>query len=289
MNKKGKVILIDWGMILHRSIFAWRKNKLLDVEYIALNQLFSYLYKIGVDKKDLIIIAVDSEKGSWRRQAIQEYKANRKAKREEYEDIDWKALFKKFDNLIDLIEKATPFYVIKIDKLEADDIIAYATKFYKNRECIIVSIDKDFELLWARENVKIFSPLVKFKGTKGAYKICPNKNYPYKLLEKKIKREESDNLISDIKTEEDYELRKIVVDLLELPKYVELLVKKKLKDIKNGKKYDYRLIPYPKIRQRLLKLFYNSGIIKYEECEKAFFNKKSKGGKRNVRKNFKKS
>jgi len=278
--KKGKVILVDWGMILHRTVFAWRKDKDVPLSFLALNQLVSYLYKIGLEKKDIIIIAVDSEKGSWRRDAIQEYKANRKQKRESYSDLDWKLLFREFDELLELIKKATPFHVIKIDKLEADDIIAYATKFYKDRECIIVSVDKDFELLWERKNVKIFSPLVKFRGKRGAYKICPNEDYPKRLLKKKIKREESDNLVSEIHTAEEYELRKIVVDLLNLPKYVELLVAKELKKINNKKKWDINLIPYPKIRKKLLQAFYNCDIIDYRECEMAFKQRRKNGKNR---------
>jgi len=274
---KGKIILIDWGMILHRTVFSWKKTKTVDLEYIALNQILSLIRKVGLDRKDIVIVAADSEKGSWRRDVIWEYKANRKEKRDSHKDLNWKSLFNSFDMLLGIIELGTPFHVIKINKLEADDIIAYATKYYANKECVIVGTDKDFELLWARPNVKLFSPLVKHKGRKGGYKIKPSEKYPERLLEKKIKREASDNLVSKIETKEDYELRKMVVDLINLPNFVEVKVKKELDKIKNNKQYNYELIAYSKLRRFFLSLFYKDyGRVRYEDCLK-----EKKGGKQN--------
>jgi hypothetical protein len=68
------------------------------------------------------------------------------------------------------------------------------------------------EQLLARPNVKIFSPLSK------KYKVGIN---PYKALAEKEVLEKSDNLINPILNEKDFDRRDLLVNLLELPEFIE--------------------------------------------------------------------
>jgi len=249
-----KVILIDWGVIVHKAIFAWKNNPNIPSAYTGLNMVVGYLKRIGVDPDDRVIIAIDA-KNNWRKKYDSNYKANRKENRERHEDIDWKEHFTSFNRLVDNLKIATPFHPIKIDTLEADDIIAYATRYFKDNECIIVSHDKDYEQLCIFDNVKIFSPTTK------KYKEVKN---PELILAKKIKKEASDNLITPIVTEEDYEIRKMIVDLTSLPEFVEVLVKKELDKIED-KYFDLERLWFKSIRNRFMDIYNSKDVIDYKK------------------------
>ena len=154
-SRETKIVFLDWGVFMHRAIFGWENNKTISPTYTCLSMLIANLKRVGVHPDDIIIVAVDSPKGSWRRDVDSQYKANRKAAREKHEDIDWQLMFNKFDNLLENLKVSTPFHIIRIDKLEADDIIAYGVKYYKDKECVVISTDSDFEQLAAYKNVKL--------------------------------------------------------------------------------------------------------------------------------------
>jgi len=207
----SKIVFVDWGVIMFRSIFASLKNPKIPSTYTAISMLIGNLKKVGLDIEDLVIIAADSPKGSWRRDVDSSYKANRKKARERF-PINWKEQFRSFWALLEKIEMYTPFHTISLDKLEADDIIAYGCKKFKDKECIIVSTDADYEQLFIYPNVKIFSPMSKH------YKIPVD---PYKVLAKKIQKETSDNLVAPILNEKDFEKRNKIVNLMTLPEEIE--------------------------------------------------------------------
>jgi len=257
----NKVILIDFGIFQFRSIYAWRNNRAIPPTYTALNMIISSLKKIGVDPDDEIIVAVDSEKGSWRKDFDSNYKADRKGKREQQTDIDWTEVFNSFDELLDTLKVTSPFHIVKVDKMEADDIIAVGCRTFKDNECVIVSYDQDYEQLCALENVKIFSPIKKFKGKKGAYKQVKS---PYAILAKKIEKEASDNLVNPILNEEDFEIRKTIVSLLELPDFVELPIQNKLTNLEE-KEYDLNEFPFDSLRNRFRDIYNSTEIVDYEE------------------------
>ncbi len=264
MENKEKVILIDWGIFIHRSIFSWRKRKSIPVEYTCLSMIVGCLSRVGVEPYDRIIIAVDA-RNSWRKDIEKAYKANRKEYREKYEDIDWKEFYEKMNILLDDLNKGTDWDVVKLDRLEADDIIAVGCRYYKNKEVVIVSYDKDFEQLCIYPNVKIFSPMTK------KYKIV---EHPYKTLAQKIEKETSDNLVNPILTAEDYEKRKMIVSLIELPDFVEQSVKTELNKL-GDKSGDLRYVPFETIRNRIGRLFNDkSKVVSYEKCLKIVKRKK---------------
>lgn len=260
-----KVIFLDYGVFMHRAIFAWRNSKAIPPTYTALSMMIANLKRIGVSPEDLIIVAIDSPAGSWRREIDKDYKANRKAKRDEQKDIDWDKMFGEFNRLKTNLEISTPFAIIEITKLEADDIISYGVRYYKDK-CVVVSTDTDFEQLAILPNVKLFSPITK------RYKTVIN---PQFIVSKKINRETTDNLVSPIVSEEDYIKRNLIVDLMHLPTDVEEKVQYELSKISPAKEFDLSQLWYKSIRNKFMDI-YNSNIIVSEEVKPK---RKKKGGK----------
>ena len=273
----NKVIILDYGMYLHRSIFASVNNPKIPSTYTCLNMMISNLKKIGIDPDDRIIVAVD-EGRSWRKDIETSYKANRKAAREKY-PINWTEEYQKFNDLLDSIDQATDWNVIAIKGLEADDIMAVGSRYFKDNEVILVTFDSDLEQMWAYNNVKIFSPTKKFKGGKGAYKIPPPNFNVYKLLSKKIEKETADNLVNPVLTQADYEKRKTVVSLLELPENIENAVKEKLSTLED-KEPNIDLLPFRTIREKIMSIYNSDKIITYEQCVERLKKQKRKKAKK---------
>lgn len=262
-----KVIVVDYNIFAFRGLFAWRNQKDIPLEYIILNMLLSALTKIGVTPFTKILIAQDG-RGNWRKKYTPEYKANRKEFRESFEDLNWTDIFEKFNKVINWIDEATDWHIIQLDEIEADDIASVACRKYKGKEVILCSYDSDWQLLWHYPNVKIFSILKKYKGgRKGAYKIPPARFNAYKLLASKIKEEKTDNLTSPVLSEKDYMNRQTVVNLLELPEYIEGQIVKELNNLQPKENTNIEKIPFQSIQKRINELYNaNDKVITYEDC-----------------------
>jgi len=263
----NKIVFLDWGVFVHRAIFSWRNNRAVPPTYTAQSMIIACLKRIELTPEDLIVIAVDSPKGSWRRDVDRKYKADRKEKRESFEDINWSQQFYYFDRLLNNLEQSTPFHAIEIDKLEADDIIGYGVRYYKDNECVIISSDSDYEQLAVYENVKLFSPLTK------KYKIIKN---PQRILASKINREAGDNLVTPILNKQDYEKRRKIVCLTELPPEVESKVKERLSNINCNKEYSLERLRSKNIRARFMDIYNNDKVITEADTLKSIKKKKAK-------------
>lgn len=268
----NKAIILDFGIFSHRAIFAGLYNPMPNT-YTCLNMMLSSLGKIGVSPDDTIIVACDGRK-SWRKEIDSEYKKDRKQKRAE-SPIDWEKAYADMESLLDIIDKATDWHVIKVDHIEADDIMAIASRYYKDKEVILVTYDADLEQCWIYPNVKIFSILKKMKGGKGAYKEKPKNFNVYKFLAKKIEKEVSDNLTSPILNQQDYDDRMMCVNLLQLPEWVEVEIKKKLSNLQ-PKEIRPELIPFRNLRPKLAGLYNSNKILTYEECIKCYEKRKKR-------------
>jgi 5'-3' exonuclease len=257
---EDKIILIDWNVFVFRSIFAWRNNKAIPPTYTALSMLISCLKKIGCHPDDTIILAIDSPKGSWRKQIDVQYKANRKEAREKFTDINWSEMFGMFRKLIPQLVASTPFIPLELDNYEADDIIAVACRHFKDKKCIIVSSDSDYEQLAEYKNVRLFSPSPKHKR----YKTVTN---PIRVLQKKIAKEQTDNLVSPILNEADYIRRQTIVNLLKLPPDVEREVSIALFNIEP---HDYKLelFPFKSLGARFMDIYNSDEVIDEGRPEK---------------------
>ncbi|MFA5724524.1 MAG: hypothetical protein WC979_09795, partial [Candidatus Pacearchaeota archaeon] len=138
---KQKLILIDAGYLIHRSIYLYNrtlqiKQELIDngqqekandmfvvpSTYTFMSSLISCLKKVGVNEEcnDLILLCCDG-RNSWRKIYSKEYKSNRKELREQATFIDWTKEFGKHNDQLELINDNLPIFVLKEDGLEADD------------------------------------------------------------------------------------------------------------------------------------------------------------------------
>jgi len=261
----SKIIVIDNGNIMHKAIFAFRNNYGVPATYTYMTMIVSYLKKVDAKIEDTIIIAEDF--GSWRKKIDPTYKAQRKAFREDKESAEWWAtMYKEFNDFFPKLNVSTNWHFIKLYKMEADDIAACATRYFKDQEVILVSSDKDWEMLCAYPNVKIFSPISK------KFKVVPA---PMKVLMEKIHGDISDNLLDKPSSEFEFERRKKIVNLLELPLNVELMIKEQLDKIA-PKNLVLHKIPYRTVRERINKLYFVEKETKVEKKKpKARGNKKS--------------
>jgi 5'-3' exonuclease len=252
---------------MFKSIFSWERDRRFASTYTATSMLLGDLRKVGLDKDDTVIIAVDSPKGSWRKDIDKQYKANRKARREEHKDIDWKKQFEDFRIFLEKIDMYSPFNVICIDKLEADDIIAYSCKYFKDKECIIVAADSDYEQLAAYSNVKLFSPI------KKKYKKIEN---PYAILIGKINKETTDNLTSEILSEADFDKRLMLIDLIHLPEEIEKKVEEQIKSLVKKDWLMEEMPCYNSFSDRYLKIYDKDKVVLFEKKKRGKKEKEEK-------------
>ena len=136
------------------------KKKVIETNYDILKyRMFDAIYKSLFKIKDVreIVLAMDSRR-SWRKLYWTKYKAHRKGAREKI-DLNWDDFFKMYDDFMEDIKNNTPFKVMKIDDVEADDIIGVLA-LEKPQDFYIISTDKDF-LQLSSPRVKIFNPLKK--------------------------------------------------------------------------------------------------------------------------------
>jgi len=247
-----------------------------------MSSVVSNLKKVGVNKGDKIIVAMDC-KNNWRKEIIKDYKAGRrKLLPELYSEFDW---------LLGEVRKAQVFYFLRLPPLEADDIMAYGSKYYKRKRVIIISPDSDFFQLLVRDNVRLFSPNSKVKIP---YKILDldrkkEKEKAYRSLSAKIDKEKTDNLTKKIETTNEYIDRELLVSLLKLPDFIQARVKKTLDKIdKKVKSCDVDSLPFPAIRERFPQIYSSDYVVSYESCRKKFEKEKLKKKKSNTKKRRKK-
>lgn len=106
-----------------------------------------------------IIIAMD--KSSWRKDVYKEYKANRKVSRDA-SSVDFDKFFQVVEIFFeDLKNTLTNIAFIRIEKCEADDIIAILSKDVIKTNIVIVSTDKDLNQLLQYQNVRQYDPINK--------------------------------------------------------------------------------------------------------------------------------
>jgi len=271
--------------------------------YNFMNSLISMLKRIGIAKDDIVIMAGDG-RNSFRRAFYYPYKRQRKEFREKF-DIDWSVEYRKTNKTISQIADATNFSLIwesgtynyldlintpegekyinveEINEpldvefsLEADDIASVVSSFYKDKEVILVTKDADWDMLTVKPNVKIFSMNTKWRGGTGVYKPIEN---GYKILEKKVRcGDVSDNILVDKEndTERDKEIRKLIIDLINLPEWVTKPIEDILKNL-SKKETDFSLLPFQKsLARRFPQIYSTEKIITYEDCLKRLERKK---------------
>ena len=265
-TNNGKIIIVDWGCIMFSAIYAHKYTPQIPVTYTVLNMCLANLLKVGVNTEDTVIIACD--KGhSWRKEYDVQYKAGRKEDREKHTEINWDLTFESMNNLLIQLDISTTWHIIQIESMEADDIQAVATKYYSDNQVVLITFDADMEQLLDRPNVRIFSPKSK------KYKFNAN---PLATLAKKLNKEAVDGLTNPILNEEDFDTRNLIINLRELPEFVETPIINKFKNLE-VKTPDIEEFPFFSLKDKYLNLCKDSSkIVTIEKCAKEIERKKKK-------------
>jgi len=193
---RQKILIFDMHNLVFRTLFvaafAAKKQLMSDEElweywrYLMINSLFN---SIRYNQPNRVIIAVDAP-NSWRKDLYKEYKANRKAARDNAV-VDFDAFWPILDDFIEQLRVTFKnIYILKLDKCEADDIIAVIVKKESGDDTSItvISSDKDMVQLMKHPNVELFDP-IKRKVVKS---ISPERDLQIKI----IAGDKSDNIPS---------------------------------------------------------------------------------------------
>ena len=196
--KKGlndRVLLIDG---LNTFIRSFVMNPSTNDDGVHVGGIKGFLLSVGYAIKNIkptrVIICFDGAGGSQRRRKLHpEYKQNRKVNRkllraahqENTAEDDKLAMKYQMQRLIDYLKRC-PVTIAIIDKIEADDTIAYITKqILKDSQCFIMSSDKDF-LQIVDDRVVVWAPTKKkmyFKqNVEEEYELLPENYILYKCL-----------------------------------------------------------------------------------------------------------
>jgi len=174
------LILVDFSQVVISAITAgiYGKNDVnaseIDPGYIrhmVINMIRSYRQKFGREYGELVF-CIDSG-DCWRKDKFPYYKANRKKDRES-STIDWKMIFDTIKTIRDELSEYFPYPVIKVDRCEADDIIAVLCKWSQTNDLttvgifqdepkpiLILSSDGDAIQLQRYKNVQQYAPITK--------------------------------------------------------------------------------------------------------------------------------
>lgn len=161
-------------------------------KYLVLENIYNVTKHVNNVKE--IVMAMDGP-NSWRKLVFPPYKETRKDSRKK-SDIDWDEFYKILNSYQQELKENVPIKVIKLNKVEADDIIATIVNKSNFDEYHIVSTDLDFTQL-IRDNVRVYNP------NKKEYM----KSNPDFVLESCFTGQSKDN-IYNIKTPIDYPIDK---------------------------------------------------------------------------------
>ena len=160
------MILVDYNGILFSDIAIGSKyttefNK-KTIAKLMLSSILNIAKQFAGEYGKLVLC---NDYGNyWRRDFFPHYKAGRAERREQDLKIDWNEVFKYANEVEEDFKNILPCKILRINKLEADDIIAILTKKYHDTEKIlIVSNDKDFAQLHKYSNVEQYYPMKKVK------------------------------------------------------------------------------------------------------------------------------
>ena len=220
LGVNNRVLIVD-GLNLYLRAFA--VNGALNDNGVPVGGLTGFLRSLAYAIREVnptrVIVVYDGQGGSQRRRKIHpEYKANRKpgkritrwdAFKNATEEKD--AMKIQFSRLIEYLD-FLPINVISIDRIEADDTIAYIAHTLLDEDVTILSADQDF-LQLVDERITVWSPTKKKFYTPRMvmddYGV-PAHNF---LMYKVLMGDKSDN-IEGVKGLGPKKLPKIVPDLL---------------------------------------------------------------------------
>ena len=220
LGVNNRVLIVD-GLNLYLRAFA--VNGALNDNGVPVGGLTGFLRSLAYAIREVnptrVIIVYDGSGGSQRRRKLcPDYKSNRKpGKRitrwDAFKNVteEKEAMKIQFSRLLDYLD-FLPVNVISIDRIEADDTIAYIAHTLMNEDVTIMSSDQDF-LQLVNERITVWSPTKKKFYTPrmviNDYGV-PAHNF---LMYKVLMGDKSDN-IEGVKGLGPKKLPKIVPDLL---------------------------------------------------------------------------
>ena len=242
------MVLIDLSQIMIATLMAQLKGKKADIDeellrHMILNMIRANRLKFREDFGE-IVICCDSG-NVWRKDIFPYYKARRKTDRDE-SPLDWNQFFTMMNKIRDEIRDYFPYKVIRVDKAEADDIIAVITKECCYQEKILIlSGDKDYQQLQKYPNVSQYNPVLKKwlkcvnpeaylkehiikAGDDGIPNILSkDSSFVEKIRQTPITAKRLATYMSgepeetmDTQTLRNYNRNKILIDFNEIPKYI---------------------------------------------------------------------
>ena len=152
LSVNDRVLIVD-GLNLYLRVFA--VNGTLNDNGVPVGGITGFLRSLAYAIREInptrVIIVYDGAGGSQRRRKIHsDYKSNRKpGKRitrwDAFKNVEEEkqAMKIQFSRLLEYLN-TLPINVISIDKIEADDTIAYIAHTLLNKEVTIMSADQDF-------------------------------------------------------------------------------------------------------------------------------------------------
>jgi len=247
---KKKVLMIDASNMMFRVLFITEKySEGLDLDFdlfkhILVNELLNSIKKF---KPDRVIFAYD-DRNYWRKEVYADYKLTRASERAK-STIDFDKYFENLNEFLPQLESALPnVYFLRVEKCEADDIIAVAVKhIYTDSDIVNISTDKDYhQLMIDRDDYRQWNPIKKafdnVANPKRAHeiKILTGDSSDYikgikkrcgpvtanKILDEGLEHyiENPNNKISaseKIDMRQRYEMNKVLIDFNHIPqKYV---------------------------------------------------------------------
>lgn len=163
LSKKDKVLMFDFHNLIYRCVYAVIFQSPEDNEEFLLtkhNILSSIFESIEFHTPSRVVVAIDS-RGSWRKDIFEAYKAHRKLQKSKVE-LNRDKFFPAIDRLVEeMTALFSNVYFLKVDRCEADDIIAVLCNKVYNKiqnEVVIISTDSDLNQLMRHKNVRQYDP-----------------------------------------------------------------------------------------------------------------------------------
>lgn len=165
-TKTGPTLVFDCHNLIFRVLFvAVSQSKKFHEDINETNYYYwKYLFVKSMittikqfSPKD-VIMALDST--SWRKEIYPQYKANRKASRDS-SLVDFDKFFPVLETFLQELQELLSNYCwLKVDRSEADDIMAILSKEITSN-VILISTDRDLNQLLSLPNVKQYNPVEK--------------------------------------------------------------------------------------------------------------------------------
>ena len=185
-------------------------------------------------KADKLILAFDS-KNPWRKDYYEFYKTNRDVEFDIYKDT----VIESLNDMYEFFSEFTNAISLRVERVEADDIIASSCETFKDEPKVILSRDRDFIQL-IDDNTKLFDPVAKSERVSD--------NTEFELFLKCIRGDTSDNIpsayprVRETKVKEAFDDPYKKLNMLEEKRKVDGLRVKEFYEL-NRKLIDLKMIP----------------------------------------------